>query len=121
MSILENELANIVGNALVSANLPYALTLVRETPGTPDPDEPWVEVDPAIETFPCLGFEDTWSAYYIANSLVTANDLKIAIVANTLATNPQPGDKITSRGKTYTVGDYVKTDPARALWECQAK
>jgi hypothetical protein len=121
MSILIDELAGIIGDALVGANVPYSMTLSRTTAGEPDEDKPWLPVEPTIESWACMGFEDTWSAYYIANSLVTANDLKIAIVANTLDTTPQPGDTITSRGVVYTVGDYIKTDPARAIWEIQAR
>lgn len=120
MGLLDGDIAALVSDGLESADLPLDLTLIRTTPGTPDPDQPWVSVTDTVTSYACRGFEDSYSAYYIVNGLVEEGDRKIMIVVPSLSVTPQPGDQITSRGETFTV-IRAKTDPARALWECQCR
>lgn len=121
MSLLIDEIAEMVSDGLQAADLPYALILTRTTPGVPDPDEPWVPVEPTVENFDCLGWEEDWSAFYLANDLVQSGSKKVCILVPTLAVEPQLGDEITVRGLTYTIVGPSKTDPARAVWEIEAK
>jgi hypothetical protein len=121
MGLLDGDIAALVSDGLEAAELPLDLTLTRTVAGTPDPDEPWVPVTPTTTAYPCRGFEDSYSAYYLANQLVQEGDRKIVILAQSLAVTPEPGDQITSRGETFTIVGPVKTDPARAAWECQAR
>lgn len=120
MGLLDGDIAALVSDGLDAADLPLDLTLTRTVAGTPDPDEPWLPVTPTTTTYACRGFEDNYSAYYIANGLVQEGDRKIMILTPSLSITPQPGDTITSRGQAFTVIG-VKADPARALWECQAR
>lgn len=120
MGLLDGDIAALVSDGLDAADLPLDLTLTRTTAGQSDPAQPWVPTQDTVTSYACRGFEDSYSAYYIANGLVQEGDRKIAVLAQSLSITPQPGDQITSRGQTFTVIG-VKTDPARALWECQAR
>ena len=118
-ALIIDEIAEMVSDGLQAADVPYELTLTRITSGVPDPSELWVPVVPTVETFDCLGWEEDWSAFYVANGLVQSGSKKVCILVPTLATEPQPGDEITVRGLTYTVISK-RTDPARAVWELEA-
>ncbi|HWV44125.1 hypothetical protein [Pseudorhodoplanes sp.] len=50
--------------------------------------------------------------------LVAANERKVLILATSLSVRPQPQDRVTIRGITFTIND-VKTDPAEAVFECK--
>lgn len=121
MGLLDGDIASLVSEGLEAADLPLDLTLTRTTAGTPDPDQPWVAVSDTETAYSCRGFEDTYSAYYLANQLVQEGDRRIMIIAESLSVTPQPGDRITSRGEIFTIVGPVKADPARALWECQCR
>lgn len=120
MSLLEGELAEIVGDALEAADLPYAVKLIRVVPGEVDPDQPWIEPEDTLTEFDCMGWVEAYSDYRIANALVEANDRKVMIVATSLGTEPVVGDLVTALGKTYSV-IAVETDPAKAAWELQGR
>jgi len=74
-------------------------------------------------TYSCKAIEDSYGAMFMANGLVDTNNVKILVLAGSLAVEPQPLDRITIRGKTYTVSTAsagvppVQSDPARATWE----
>jgi hypothetical protein len=117
VSILEGELAEIIGAALVDAELTLDMTVTRSTPGGGPPFDP---DPPTVTEYPCKGFVDTFSDAYLAGGLVQAGDLKIVIVATSLAVEPRPGDSVFVRGKTYSV-IAVGADPAKALYELQGR
>lgn len=120
VSILDGELAETIADALQDAAIPFAITITRDVPqDSPDPADP---LPPITTDFPCQGFIDSYSAFDIANSLVSAGDAKIVVIANTLTmpSPPGPGDRVTARGKTYSVIN-VSADPANALYELQAR
>ena len=121
MSLLEDEIAELVADGLAAADLPFDLTLTRVVPGEPDPAKPWEPVADTVQEFECQGFIDSYSDFWISQGVVQAGDRKISIIAKTLSTVPMPGDQITARGETYTIVGDVKTDPAIALWECHCR
>jgi hypothetical protein len=125
-SILENNLAQLVADAFVSADLFLNATLTREVPGVAaDPADPPA---PTTTAYPCKAIEDTWSKGLLAGGLVRGTDVRILILAKTLAVEPKPEDRITIRGATYRVVPAgigglaaVQTDPARATWELRCE
>ena len=117
-SPLEGKIAATIGKAFASTF--YDATLVRVTPGTVDPDEPWVPVADTITNYACKGMIDTYSAYHLANSLVEADDRRILILASSLSVTPTENDTVTIRGSSYSIID-VKTDPAIAVYELQCR
>ena len=117
VSILEGELAETIGDALIDADIPFAITVTRSTPG----DGPVYDPGPPTYTdYPCQGFIDTYATQWADSSLIEAGDVKVVIVAKTLDIEPMPGDTVTARDKTYHVIN-VSADPALALYELQAR
>lgn len=119
VSPLQGPLAKTIGRAL-SRTLFYDATLIRETPGDPDPEKPWEPAEPVTTQYQCRAVVDNYSDFAIANSLVDAQDRKVLILASTLPVTPTDQDMITIRGETYQVIE-VKTDPAQAVWECRCR
>jgi len=99
-------------------------TLTRDVPGrATDPADPPL---PTSVAYPCKAIEDTYGVTLQAAGLVNGTDVKVLILAATLAVEPQPLDRITIRGVTRTIVPLgtsgvpaVTSDPARATWECR--
>jgi hypothetical protein len=117
-SILNGELADTISDALLDAGIPLDVVVTRLTPNVGgDPADP---PPPTLTDHACKGFADRFSDAFIAAGLIERGDIKVVVVANTLAIEPEPGDQVTIRGKTYRVFD-VSADPALALYELQAR
>jgi hypothetical protein len=122
VSILESKVKTIIGNAM--AFLFLDATLTRDVPGTIiDPADPPV---PTQTTYTCKAIEEQYSAGLLAGGQVGSNDVEVLILAASLAVEPVPGDRITIRGVTRqivpsgTIGlSGVRSDPARATWQCR--
>lgn len=121
MSLLEGEIAALISDGLAAADLGYPITLERIVPGIPDPDEPWVPVGNTLQTWQTRGFEDKFTEYYIARNVIIAGDRLMYLVAHDFAPVPVPGDILISRDNEPYVIIEVRTDPARALWECHTR
>lgn len=119
MSILEGELAEIIGDAIGGADLFYDAVLSRTTITGGDPYDPGSGVE-TTETFACQAFEDTYSIFERQNTLIQAGDVKVVVLAITLATTPTTADKITTRGVARSIVS-VGRDPAGATWTLQAR
>lgn len=117
-SILDGDLAGEIADALDSAGIPFAVTVIRDVPVEGgDPADP----QPPVETpFACSGWIDDWDADYLASGLVERTDVKIIVIANSIAIVPAAGDRVTARGKTYSVLN-VSADPALATYTLQAR
>lgn len=120
MSLLEGELANIIGDALVEANIPYDLTVIRMEPGQGNPDRPWEPGEPVAVSYGCLGFVDTYTVHEQSASIIQAGDVKIVVVANTLGFAPEPNMHVSARGQVYRVVD-ASPDPALATYVIQGR
>lgn len=113
-SPLEGALAKQVGKAF--SKLFMAATLTRDVvPSSPaydafDPPAP-VPVD-----YPCKAVVENYADKFRLEGLVQTNERKVLILATSLSVRPQPNDRVTIRGITFTVVD-VKTDPAESVWE----
>lgn len=117
-SILDGSLADDIAAALDSAGIPFAVTITRDVPqDSPDPADP---LPPVTTSYDGNGFVDDWDASYLASSLVERGDVKIIIIATSIAIVPDTGDRVTVRGKTYSVLN-VSADPALATYTLQAR
>ena len=114
-SILDGALAKTVGKAL--GGVFYVATLTRLTPGV---GPAWDPGAPTETAHACKGLVDTYSAYERQNTLIQAGDVKVLLLATSLAITPTAGDKVTIRGVAYNIID-VSTDPAKAVWVLQAR
>jgi hypothetical protein len=123
-SPLVNSLANTIGKAM--AFLFLDATLTRDVPGIiVDPADPPA---PTQSTFACKAIEEEYGTLARAQGLVSETDIQVLILANSLATDPKPLDRITIRGKTVTIipggsggAPPVQSDPARATWSCRCR
>lgn len=117
VSPLEGPIRRTIGKALKST---FYAAKVSRTTVEENPDEPW---NPGVETtthYPCRGFVDTYSDFYLANSLINSGDVKVVILTDSLAITPTLSDTVTIRGKTYSIIN-VSPDPAVATWTIQAR
>lgn len=96
-----------------------AATLTRDVEQDSPAPEPGNPPNIVTVEYPCKGIVAEYSDFYKLQSLVTANERKILVLANSLATVPVENDRITIRGKTYTVVS-VASDPALATYELKA-
>lgn len=125
-SIFESEVANIIGGALAPHFLDGVLS--RDSVSAPtDPFDPSTGT-PSTATYTCKALHEEYGVGYKQASLVNSGDRKVMILATSLATEPQPGDRITIRGQTFTIvpantagQNAVTTDPAKAVWNCRCR
>jgi hypothetical protein len=124
VSMLESSLARTIASA--ASFIFLDATLERDVPGTiTDPADPPA---PTQVTYSCKAIEDTYSTGERSGGLVSADDVKVLILAATLSVVPLPGDRITIRGVKRQIVPMgtaglpgVKSDPARATWECRTR
>lgn len=123
MSILEGDIAEWVADALVSADLPYPMTIPRLHQEPPPPDWPsWQEWTAPITTVEheFQGFVDVYDARLIAAGVVDVGDVRIILIQQGMPFRPELTDTIVARGKVYTILDIAE-DPASATLEVRAK
>lgn len=113
-SLLDGGLARLIGRAVNNLMLDGVLT--RGVSTTADERGNPEETD---DEFPCRGFTENYSATYRATAGIPSTDLAVNILAASIATTPMIDDRVTMRGATYRIRS-VTTDPAHALWVCQA-
>lgn len=80
-------------------------------------------VDTDETEWPCQGFVDSYSDKFRPSDGVPSADAKVFIFAKSLPSGVRPEkDDIAEMptGTAYQLGSDIKTDPATALWECQA-
>lgn len=118
--LLEGGIADIVNKAAGSFFLNATLTRSNVAVGG-SAFEPAVSTSET--TYTCKAIEDKWSAGVYGSGLVNSTDIRILVLAASLATTPVVGDRITIRGVTLTIlpseSDKlasIQTDPARATW-----
>jgi len=117
-------LAKTVGKAF--SKIVYDAVLTRPGP----PSGPAYDPTPGTPlTFKCKAIAVAYSGGMVGQGLVASTDVNVLILAATLATDPRPLDQITIAKQRFsativpadTAGlQAVKTDPARATWQCRA-
>lgn len=117
MSILEGELAQTIADALLDANIPYAMQIVRYVEG--DPSD-WESSGGEYVRYDCQGFTEEYDVSLIAGGFIQTSDVKVVIIAPTLAVMPEPTDIVTVRGRDYAIIS-VTPDPAMATIALQAR
>lgn len=126
VSPLEGSIAKTVNKAFSKLFLSAVLTREVRTNGGP-----LDEGTTSLTTFTCRALDLEYGASIHAQGFVADTDVNIMILADSLATEPQPLDRIAinRRGitKTFVVVpastggmQCIKKDPANATWECRA-
>lgn len=122
-SPLAGSLAKTIGAAMSGLFLPATLSRTTMAEGS----EPWTPGAPTTVVYGCRAIHAAWGSSWLAGGLVDADDVKVMVLASSLATEPEPGDVVTIRGESFTVvpggsgRPAVMTDPAKAVWELRAK
>lgn len=127
MGLLDGELAQIVGSALVGAGMSKPTTLTRVTPTARDPAHPTTKTAPTTVDFPCQGFVARLEPYLIRGTLIANVTRVVKIYGSTLASGvvPAPGDRVTIEGLTSVIVPddggkrAVQRDPAGAVYTLQ--
>lgn len=113
--LLDGTLAARLTDALVAADLPYAIT-VQHLESDEDPFNPtttWVDHD-------CTGWLDTFDARDIDGTLILQTDRKAFVILSSLDMTPSTNDRLVVSGVTYTIIN-VQRDPASTCWVLQAR
>lgn len=71
-------------------------------------------------TYPCKAMIDSYSDHLKAVSDIPDTDVRLMIVGTSISVAPLKGDSVTVGGASYAL-IAVDTDPARAMWTCQAR
>ncbi len=121
-SPLSGSLARTINRALAPIFLDATLTRDLSNVGSDPADPP----TPTQAIYTCKAIEEEYSAGLRGQGLVGAREVGVLILANSLAVEPKPLDRITIRGNTVTVVPAdaaglkaVRSDPARATWMCR--
>ena len=123
VSPLAGSLAKTVGSAFKGLFLDATLARTTLAAGP----NAWTPGSPTTTTYSCKAIHDTWGASWLSQGLVVADEVKLLILASSLAVDPDVGDVVTIRGEAFTISPNVggkpavSTDPAKAVWECRAK
>lgn len=128
MGLLDGDLAQIIGDALVGADLALPGTLTRITPTPRDPLHPTAATSPITTTVNFSGFVASLTPYQLRGTLIKDVTRIIKIYGSTLGgVVPAPGDKVLIDNATTTIVDNsgrqqaISADPARAVYTCQTK
>lgn len=70
--------------------------------------------------FPFDGAIDNYSEFTRANAGIPVTDVRLIIIAGSLATTPNMDDVVWIDGRWLKLGMRIETDPARAAYACQA-
>jgi hypothetical protein len=122
-SPLSGSLAATIGGAFKTLFLDATLTRTERAAG---PNE-WTPGTEASVIYPVKAIHEMWSASWLAQGLVAADDVKLLILAASCPVKPRSGDVVTIRGEAFTIVPEgsgkaaVSTDPALAVWETRAK
>lgn len=98
----------------------YPVTLTREVPGTYTPGTDTV-TGSSEQTYTTEGILESYSEELVAQGLVSESDRKALVLASPLGTVPQPGDKLTIHGETFTVVAVPQRDPVGATYSVRVK
>ena len=80
----------------------------------------WGEDMASVSTHPCKALLAAYSDHLRAVAGIPDTDVKLMIVGTSIATEPLKGDTVTLKGRSWAL-IRVDTDPARAMWTCQAR
>lgn len=120
MGLLDGQLSKAIYSGFKGKLL--AGTLRRVDPsGSGGLDELGDPIGTVPTTWSCEGFTEAYSDAFRAAAGIPLLDLKVNIFAKSLAAgvSPSKDDQVYMGGKWYQLRN-IQTDPATALWSCQA-
>lgn len=131
-SILEQELAQQIAEALERERVPFAITITR-TVVTGPADPPWEPPPSAPVDYDARGWAERYELDLVDGSTILSTDQRVIVLMSPppakatgepsgapATITPKVGDSVTVRGSTYLVV-AVTFDPAMATATCQAR
>lgn len=117
---ISGEIARNIGPGVLDA------TLTKSTPGTRTGNLTG-GTNPTTTTFTGKGFIDTQRVRFQDGSLVREGAKVVVLIGDTMKDSsgnlgvPEPGDRITIEGTTFTIpeGGRIDRDPAAATYTCE--
>lgn len=106
------------GKLLAKAGVTRPATLTRITYGARNSGDLTSGQAKTSTTYPCKGFETSWTRRFIGGVEVAAGDRFVALLGYSLATVPKIGDTITIGGVTGPVIAISSRDDAQAAYVC---
>lgn len=106
------------GKLLTKAKLTRPVVLTRITYGARNPSDLTSGQAKTSTTYPCKGFETTWTKQFIGGVEVEVGDRFVALLGYSLGTVPKIGDTITIGGVTGPVIAIGSRDDAAAAYVC---
>lgn len=80
----------------------------------------WTEDDSTADTYPCKAVIESYSDHLRGVAGIPDTDVRVLIVGTSIAVDPIKGDVVTLGSRSFAL-IRVDTDPARAMWTCQAR
>jgi len=121
MALLD-DIAGIVGNAIVGAGMTRSAVLTKVTPGTRMPGAIARGTNPTTQDFAAQGIVQDTRSLMASGTLLKDVTRVIRLFASTIEGGavPVPGDRITIEGSTsVVVAGGVSRDPAGACFVAQ--
>lgn len=116
MNILD-EIRAEVGAVLEDTALFFSeAALTRPAEGGGD----WSGNSGQSQTFPCKAMVEAYSDHLRAVGDIPDTDIKLMIVGTSITTTPRKGDTVRIGLRKWSL-IRVDTDPAQAMWSCQAR
>jgi hypothetical protein len=122
-SPLETQIAAHINKALANVFLPATLTRTTRAAGA----NAWTPGAATVTNYACKAIHDEWHHSWITGGMIGADEVKLLILAGSLAVEPIVGDVVTIRSEAFTIVPGgsgkapITTDPAKAAWVCRAK
>lgn len=114
MTILD-DIRAAIGGAFGDTSLFFSeATLTRPAQGGG-----WNAATGTPQTYPCKAMIEAYSDHLRAVADIPGTDVRLMIVGTSIEVDPKKGDTVTLNGRDWTL-IQVDTDPARAMWTCQA-
>lgn len=111
-SLLESEIRRQVASAfsgrLLTCTLRRIASATLDAAGDPVPGSP--------TTWSFDGIVDTFSAMFAALAGIPVTDVRILVIAGSLATTPRQGDQVKVRDEWFQLRRIVERDPANATY-----
>lgn len=115
MSLLDDIRAE-VGATFSDPALFFAPATLTRTSGSGG----WGEGMTSFTTYPCVAMVEAYSDHLRAVADIPDTDVRLMIVGTSISVDPLKGDTVTLNGRDWAL-IRVDTDPARAMWSCQAR
>lgn len=97
--------------------------LIKVTPGTRTGGAASAGTNPTSASFAATGLVTGYSAFEQQNTLIRDGDRKVMLFGASIAGGaiPEPNDRVTIDGATYTIVGPIDRDPAKATYILQCR